>query len=146
MSAAPHAGAETVLHAGCVAWGGRGLLISGASGSGKSGLALSLMAMGCDLVADDRTVILRPGDALLADAPASIAARIEARGLGILRADAVGPVPLALAVDLDRAETARLPPRRSVSHLGIALPLAYGAENRHLAAAILQYLKAGRCA
>ena len=35
-----------ILHASCVAVAGRGLLIAGASGSGKSALALDLMAFG----------------------------------------------------------------------------------------------------
>ena len=45
---------ETILHATCIAWQGRGVLIRGPSGSGKSALALGLMAHGAVLVADDR--------------------------------------------------------------------------------------------
>ena len=53
---------ETIVHASCVARDGRAVLIRGASGSGKSGLALQLMALGAGLVADDRTRLWREGD------------------------------------------------------------------------------------
>lgn len=91
-----------------------GLLILGASGAGKSGLALEMMARGAVLVADDRTVLRREAGGLVADAPDSLRGLIEARGVGILRARAHGPVTLALAVDLARAEPERLPPDRRI--------------------------------
>lgn len=59
---------RTILHASCVALDGRGLLILGPSGSGKSALALELMALGADLVADDRTEIEGQGPDLVAAA------------------------------------------------------------------------------
>ena len=94
-----------ILHASCVAVAGRGLLIAGASGSGKSALALDLMAFGATLVADDRVCLQRAGAALLASAPPTIAGLIEARGIGLLRARAVtAPVPVAALIDLDRVE------------------------------------------
>ena len=135
---------EETVHASCVALEGRGLLILGASGRGKSALALELMAMGAALVADDRVILRREGEALIATAPEAIAGRIEARFVGLLNATPAGPVALALAVDLDRTEAVRLPPRRSVNLLGISLPLVHNSETRHFPAAILQYLRAGR--
>ncbi|MDO5705850.1 MAG: HPr kinase/phosphatase C-terminal domain-containing protein, partial [Paracoccus sp. (in: a-proteobacteria)] len=96
-----------VIHASSVAIDGRGLLILGPSGAGKSALALALMAMGAVLVSDDRTVLRRDGDMVLADAPDSLRGLIEARGIGILRADSAGAVPVVLVVDLGRAEDAR---------------------------------------
>ena len=135
---------EETVHASCVALEGRGLLILGASGRGKSALALELMAMGAALVADDRVILRREGEALIATAPEAIAGRIEARFVGILNAVPAGPVALALALDLDRTEAERLPPRRSVNLLGISLPLVHNSETRHFPAAILQYLRAGR--
>lgn len=132
------------LHATCVAVDGRGLLILGPSGSGKSALALRLMAHGAGLVADDRTDITLQDRDLIASAPPRLSGLIEARGLGILRADAVGPVPLVLAVDLAQTETERLPPRRSVTILGTPLPLVLGSQQDHFAASVLCYLKGGR--
>ena len=97
-----------ILHASCIAHRGRGLLILGPSGAGKSTLALEMMAFGAGLVADDRTLLRRDGDRIIADSPPAIRGRIEARRVGILNARAVGPVPLVLAVDLGQAETDRL--------------------------------------
>ena len=74
-----------------------------------------MMAFGAGLVADDRTLLRRDGDRIIADSPPAIRGRIEARRVGILNARAVGPVPLVLAVDLGQAETDRLPPRRELS-------------------------------
>ena len=53
-----------MLHATTVALAGQGVLILGPSGSGKSGLALQLMAMGAELVADDRTIVTARGSTL----------------------------------------------------------------------------------
>ena len=45
------------LHASCVAHAGKGILITGSAGSGKSFLALELLARGGRLVADDQTLL-----------------------------------------------------------------------------------------
>ncbi|WP_331459605.1 HPr kinase/phosphorylase [Paracoccus liaowanqingii] len=70
------------LHATTVALEGRGLVILGPSGSGKSGLALELMAVGAVLVADDRTDLRLQQGRLIAQAPPALSGRIEARGWG----------------------------------------------------------------
>lgn len=85
-----------IRHAGLIAlriagfW--RGILIEGPSGSGKSDLALRALDQGFRLVADDRVIVFRSGDRLFGRAPAPLAGRIEARGLGIVRRD---PLPFA---------------------------------------------------
>jgi len=135
---------ETTLHATCVAVDGRGLLIRGASGSGKSALALWLIGLGAGLVADDRVILKRDNDALKASAPGAISAMIEARGLGLLNAQPCGPVPLAYVVDLDRTEAARMPPLRSTELLGLSLPLLFGVDAPHFPAALMQMMKEGR--
>ena len=133
-----------IIHAGCVAFRGRGVLILGASGTGKSGLALQLMALGCDLVSDDRTALAGREGVLIAAAPTAIRGRIEARGVGILRARTVSAARVVMAVDLDEIEGGRLPPQRSTTLLGVDLPALHGVAGRHFPAAILQYLKGGR--
>lgn len=135
---------RVILHASCVAHRGRGVLILGPSGSGKSTLALDLLALGAALVADDRTLLRADAGRIIADAPDTLRGLIEARGVGILRAPAHGPVALALAVDLARAEPERLPPMRRLELLGCALPLVWGAGRVHLASILLQYLVGGR--
>ena len=51
----------SLLHSGCVGSKGRGVLISGAGGSGKSTLSLSALLCGMQFVSDDYTLI-RPCD------------------------------------------------------------------------------------
>jgi HPr kinase/phosphorylase len=122
----------------------RGVLITGASGSGKSALALALMALGARLVADDR-VLLQPRDGrLIATCPAPLSGLIEARGVGLLRAATLAEADLALIVDLDRHETERLPHPHRQNIAGVSLPCLHKVEQPYFPAAILQYLKAGK--
>ncbi|OYU18056.1 MAG: serine kinase [Rhodobacteraceae bacterium PARR1] len=137
-------GGSQILHAGCVALNGRGLLILGASGAGKSALALSMMALGARLVADDRTILTVDGDALIATCPATLRGLIEARGIGILHAEALDAAPLVLAVDMDQTEAQRLPPLRSVTFLNRTITLVHSVPSPHFPAALVQYLRAGR--
>jgi len=136
--------AARLLHASCVAVAGRGLLILGPSGAGKSGLALQLMALGADLVADDQTEVRFENATLIARCPPTIHGLIEARGLGILRAPALAETTLALAVDLGQTETDRLPPRRSLTLFDYAPDLVFGSQSRHFPAGLLCYLKGAR--
>lgn len=142
--AGPSAPPETILHASCVALAGRALLITGASGRGKSSLALRMMALGATLVADDRVALRRSGDAVTATAPPTISGLIEARGLGLLHADPAGPVPVFALLDLDRDETDRLPPARHRDLLGRPVPLLFRVDAPHFPAALFQFLKTGR--
>ena len=134
-----------IVHASCVAVDGKGVLILGASGAGKSALALELMALGAVLVADDRVCLHREGEVILARAPDTIRGRIEARFVGILRAESVEEAPLALVIDLDCDESDRLPPYRHRKTMGVSLPLLHNVGTRSFPAAILQYLRSGRC-
>lgn len=133
-----------VLHASCVAWGTRAVLIRGRSGSGKSALALDLLAWGCALVADDRVALRREGGTVVAGCPASIRGLIEARGVGLLRADPAEGAAVEVIADLDRAETERLPPWRADTLLGVPIPLLHKPATGGFAPALLQYLRAGR--
>ena len=140
----PGGGPPLVLHATTVAWDGRAVLIRGASGAGKSELGLELLAWGCVLVADDRTELARRGGRLVARCPGPIRGLIEARGVGLLRAEAVLEAEVALVADLDREEGERLPPWRGEAVLGLSVPLLHKPLKGRFAPAILQYLKAGR--
>jgi HPr kinase/phosphorylase len=99
---------EINIHASCVALRDRGVLLLGASGSGKSDLALRLIDGGARLVADDRTLLFVKNGALHAKAPASIKGLLEIRGLGIVKQPVRASVKIALVVMLGR-EGARLP-------------------------------------
>ena len=96
------------------------MLIGGRSGSGKSDLALRLIDRGAVLVSDDYTMLERVGRARCARrAPATIAGKIEMRGVGIVELGAAPDVPVALFVDLDAAPE-RLPEPASRLHRGRA--------------------------
>ena len=110
-----------LVHATTVAIGGRAVLIFGASGRGKSDLALRLIDRGAVLVADDYTEVEATGGRLIARAPASIRGRIEVRGIGIVDMPALGEAAAALAIDLDRAPD-RLPEPAVRTIAGIAVP------------------------
>lgn len=131
-------------HATCVAVGDKGVLITGAAGTGKSTLALQLMAYGAQLVADDRVLLKADGNALIASCPPTLQGLIEARNVGILNADPAPQAQIHLVVDLDTSEPDRIPPRREVTLLGCDIPLLHGADTIHLASAILQWMRAGR--
>ncbi len=133
-----------ILHASCVAVEGRGLLILGPSGSGKSALALRLLTLGASLVADDRTEITWTGAHLIARCPAPIAGLIEARGVGILRAPVLGEAKVVLVADLGRTEDQRLPPDRKITLLGCEVSLALRVQYDHFPDALMLYLRHGR--
>ena len=122
----------TLVHATCVAlrlpgrtW--RAVLLRGASGAGKSDLALRLIDTGGRLVADDQTRITRRGRTLTASAPTVLAGLIEVRGVGIVklaRSQVLARAPLAMIVDLVPAERIeRLPDPVEEQVLGVALPV-----------------------
>ena len=108
------------LHATAVAIDGAAVVIEGRSGAGKSDLALRLIDRGAVLIADDRVVMVRDGQRLLARAPAAMAGRIEVRGLGIVPVPHVGEAPVALVVRL-ADEDQRMPERRVRRVAGVAV-------------------------
>lgn len=133
-----------LVHATTVAVDGRGLLLTGRSGAGKSSLALCLMALGAVLVADDQTVLTSKNGKLVATCPARLLGLIEARGLGLLNAPTIPQAEIFLCVDLDQVETERLPPQRQVTFLGHRIDLVHRSGNSHFHAALLHYMRYGR--
>ncbi len=119
------------------------MLITGASGAGKSSLALALMGFGAALVSDDRTQLIGDAGGVWASAPQTISGMIEARGFGILNALPCAKARVALIVDLDLLETERLPEHKARMLLGHEIPHVHKVDSPAFSAAILQYLKAG---
>ena len=101
------------MHASCAAWEGAGVLITGASGSGKSDLLLRLIDRGWALVADDRVEVAQGW----ASAPAPLAGLLEIRGLGLLRLPFLATARLALVVALGQAERMPEPGRYPILDL-----------------------------
>ena len=97
------------IHASCVAIVGKGVLILGASGTGKSDLTLRLIDEGASLVADDRCELFVRAGKLCARAPASIAGLLELRGIGIIALPHAAATRVAMAVRLRAGAQARLP-------------------------------------
>lgn len=124
-----------------VARDGAAVLLLGPSGSGKSRLALEMMAYGAGLVADDGVWVTAD---LRVERPDEAPPMIEARGIGLLGVAPLREARLALVVDLGRSEPDRLPPQRQAQAPGGAVPVVLGREHPFLAPAIWQYLSGGR--
>ncbi len=113
-----------LVHASCVAVDGRGVLLLGPPGSGKSDLALRLIDGGAVLVADDQVDIRAVDGRLEAAPPETLAGRMEVRGLGILTLEWRPSAPLHLAVELATdTRPERLPAAAERRFEGVALPL-----------------------
>jgi len=116
-----------LLHATVVAIGGRGVALVGRSSSGKSDLALRLIDRGAALVGDDYVELMVDGTQVTARAPATIAGRIEVRGIGLVEMAHLDSAPLALFVELD-SDVERLPEDHFRELLGRRVPaVALGA-------------------
>lgn len=125
-------GAVDRLHATAIAVDGRAVLIRGPSGSGKSDLAFRCLAAAAAplfqtparLVADDQVLLKRDGNTLIASAPATLAGKIEVRGIGILDVGAVTDASVVLVAMIggpDKPE--RYPEPWPVTKLlGLAVP------------------------
>ena len=110
----------TTVAATAIARQGHVVLLRGASGAGKSDLALRAVCQPLQLpgestpepfrlVSDDQTVLQVAGDAVLARAPGPLRDLLEVRGLGLVDVTAVMDLPLALVVDLTGAAIERMP-------------------------------------
>ncbi len=131
------------LHASCVAVQGKGLLILGPSGAGKSALALELMALGADLVADDRTDLVAESGRVMASCPPVLSGLIEARGLGLLRVPSVLQAQVVLAVDLGRVETERMPQPRNIDLCGQSIRLVHAIKAPYFTSSLWLALRHG---
>ncbi len=96
------------LHGTALALGDRGVLIRGPSGSGKSDLALRVLALRPGplvpqqpmLIADDRVLVVRRTGVLFLECPNTIIGLIEVRGVGIMRVPSIAAARLVLVIDL----------------------------------------------
>jgi serine kinase of HPr protein (carbohydrate metabolism regulator) len=136
--------AETTLHASCVVVRDAGVLIRGASGSGKSSLARQILLeadrAGCfaRLVCDDRVGVERRNGRLIAKAVPAIAGITEIRGMGLLTMPYEMLAVVRWVIDLGSAP-ARLPDAASATVMlcGVRLPRIQGNLEEGLAQAVL---------
>jgi serine kinase of HPr protein (carbohydrate metabolism regulator) len=119
------------VHATGLVLGGKGLLLRGPSGSGKSLLALNLIdtfearGLGGKLVSDDRVDVEVGKAALTMHAPPAIAGLVELRGRGIVSRPHVARARVHLVVDFVPALVRMVEEADLVTELfGVALPRA----------------------
>ena len=121
--------AHETIHAGCVLIGEAGLLIRGASGSGKSALAREVVSLALGtgrfgrLVSDDRTRLEAHHGRLLARAVEPLGGSLEVFGLGIVRRPFEAAAVVRLVLDLSD-DPARYPEEqdRHVVLCGVMIP------------------------
>ncbi len=121
------------FNATAIACSGRAALICGASGTGKSDLALRCLAVApnalipvqAQLVSDDYVVCERVGAGLAVSPPDALVGKIEVRGVGIMTVPYEVRADAAIVVELtDAASIVRFPDPPEVRDLfGVQLPV-----------------------
>jgi HPr kinase/phosphorylase len=123
------AGEASTVHGSAVLTGARAVLIRGASGAGKSQLALSLIHAAqtgllrfARLVGDDRLHLAASNGRLLVRPAAALAGLIEVRGLGVQKVEYEIRAVVGLVVDLAASDAERLPSPGATVVEGISVP------------------------
>ena len=136
------------VHGSCVELCGRGALVIGKSGAGKSSLAIELVSLGASLVGDDQVVLSEDDGIVVARALSRTSGpkpgAIEARQIGILEAPVCERVALMVVIDLDRPESSRLPRARTILLGKTPVPLLHGQCVNGLGPAVALILRSGR--
>jgi HPr kinase/phosphorylase len=122
----------TLVHGTCIAFPlveeagvAAAVLLRGASGIGKSDLALRLIDDGAQLVADDQVDLDLTDEGLLASAPETILGMLEVRGVGLVHLPVAAKAALVAIIDLVDPDTKieRLPEPEEIEIAGTTLPL-----------------------
>jgi len=114
----------TLIHGTGIFYEGKAVLLRGVSGSGKSDLALRMMACGAKLIGDDYLEVTQGEDGrLIMASPSTIRGRIEVRNVGILEVPYQPSAPIDLILLLgDIARLERLPEARTICLEGVVVP------------------------
>ena len=124
------------MHATCVDINGSGVLIVGSSGSGKSSLAINMLALGSKLVADDQCELVKKNNRFSVSKPTSLPNSIEIRGVGLVSVPMVVETSLDWVVNMDEAEKERMPDLRFTEIDGYKIPTVFGKNMDDLASRI----------
>lgn len=116
MKAAP-------LHGTCVEVKGKGVLITGKPGFGKSSLALQLMDRGALFISDDQTALSQEAGEIVVRAPLALKGLMEVRGVGICQFPCQEKSFLKLFVEIcGSIDMERLPEPSFIEYYGIRVP------------------------
>ena len=139
---------SVLAHATAIVFGSSGVLLRGPSGSGKSMLAALMMERGARLVADDQVCLDVEDGMVTAQAPDTIAGKIELRGYGIETVDHVRRAVIRLVADLEDGDAGnRVPAAEDMTCtiLGIGLPRVALPRQLSEAALVLRVALARQC-
>lgn len=114
---------ETPRQATCVALGGYAVLIEGASGLGKSSLALQLIDRGAMLIGDDGVILRRGDDRLIAAPHPHTRGLLEVRNLGLIEFPVCDCAPVALLIRLDKDAPRFIEQAECIQICGVNVPM-----------------------
>ncbi len=105
------------IHGTCFEIMGVGVLLRGASGSGKSDFALRCIYSGAKLVSDDIVVLEKEEDSIVATSPENIRGLIEVRGVGIVKKEYINKAKISLVVDMEKSDKISRIPKEEVCNI-----------------------------
>ena len=114
-----------LIHASCVRWQNKGILLLGNSSQGKSTGALALIEKGAVLVADDYVELSKKNNDIIATCPQTISGKIEVRGIGIISMDFSTQTNVDFVIDCvkDFASVPRMPDKKTKKFFDKEIPL-----------------------
>ena len=115
---------------------------TGLSGSGKSSLALSLIAKGAHLLCDDRANLFVKNKTVMMTKPPTLPVALEVRGLGLINVPSVDEAAVDLIVDMTLSADSRLGGHK-MEFFGIELSCVKGRGFHGLSDAITVWSKFG---
>ncbi len=111
------------IHASCINFKKKGILLLGDSGAGKSEMCLRLIfEHGAVLVADDRVDIVIKQQKIYASAPQILEGLLEVRGIGIIKLKYCRRSKIDMVVKLTNQKIERLPEKEFYVFEGIKIP------------------------
>lgn len=141
--------AASPVHASCVAIGETGVLILGASGAGKTTLALRLLSFCAGagyfarLVSDDLTLLRASSGRIIARSHPRIAGQYELRGLGVLPVTHEPSVVVRQVAWCEAGDGPRFPERDNLTwtHENTMLPMVRVSHNHDGVKLVLACIK-----